>query len=955
MLSRIWLAGVIKKGSNMLNTDLESIRAEGRLVDAVVKRLRSRLHARGVLLFATLFLFGALAAQAAVPSGLDLNGDAKADVVVQDANGSARALVMNGAAVQSSTTIISAGSGWKVSQFGDLNGDGKADLILQATDGSLYMLLMNGTTVSNGAFLTSGGSWALQAVADLNGDNKSDLVLRHSDGSLYLLLMNGTTVLSGAYLTSGSAWSAEVVADLNGDGKSDIVLRHADGSLYTLLMNGTGATSGAYLTSGNAWSLAGTADFNADGKSDLVLRYLDGSLYALLMNGSAVASGAYLTTGAAWGIRGFGDLNGDGRADVFLQHLDGSHYALLLNGTAVAGGAYLTAGSRWSLETVADFNGDGKVDVLWQQPDGTLSITIMNGISQVSTGTVSAVSNQLVVPNGNGLKFSAALVDAARLLTQTTFGATRDEIVRVAGIGPQVYLNEQFAAQQTNHVNTVLADPKYPSEPWSVLMPSVWKQYFEGNDQLRQRVSYALSQIIVVSRNNNTLGDQACSIAGHIDILGRHAFGNFRDILKDVTLNPAMGLYLDMKQSSKADPVLNSVANENYARELLQLFSIGTVMLNQDGSVQFANGKAVDTYSEETVREFARALTGWTFANQDQTKPWRWLYPDVPYPSDTNAAKACTAWTAPMQPWTASYRSGDDKRTLTGGPHDAGAKTLLSYPNAVKRDLPAGQTPQKDVEDVIDNVFNHPNVGPFIGEQLIQRLVTSNPSGAYVSRVAAAFNNNGAGVRGDMKAVIRAILLDPEARLLPRNQATTYGKLREPVLRFTHLHRAFGARMLGGSYRSIYDLSGAIGQSPHNAPSVFNFYHPDYTPSGVMMQAGLYGPEFEITNSATLSSFMDFSKWAIVGGFGRNSSNPNEPNWLKPNYDYYTALSSNPAAMVDDLNLVLMGGSMSPQFRTQLVDVVTKLTDSNATNQATERFNTAFWLIMNSPEYSIQK
>ena len=261
----------------------------------------------------------------------------------------------------------------------------------------------------------------------------------------------------------------------------------------------------------------------------------------------------------------------------------------------------------------------------------------------------------------------------------------------------------------------------------------------------------------------------------------------------------------------------------------------------------------------------------------------------------------------------------------------------------------------KDIDDVIDNLFNHPNIGPFIGEQLIMRLVTSNPSAAYVTRVASAFNNNGGGVRGDMRAVIRAILLDPEARAARSAQANSYGKLREPILRFTHLHRAFDARMAGGYYSSIYDLgsSDSLGQSPLRAPSVFNYYHPDYTPSGPLAVAQLFGPEFEITNSATISGFMDFSKYGIIGGFNSSGSDPNK--WIKPNYDAYIALANDPAAMVDALSVTLLSAGISGQFRTQLIDIVTRLTDSNATTQATERFKTALWLMFSSPEYSIQK
>ena len=581
----------------------------------------------------------------------------------------------------------------------------------------------------------------------------------------------------------------------------------------------------------------------------------------------------------------------------------------------------------------------------------TARVTDSNGV----TGSSLPVSFTVAA---SPLAISAATRDAARLLDQASFGSTREEIARVASMGIDAYLNEQFGAPQTLHVDTVRNNPLYPTQPYAVMTPSIWKQYFEANDQLRQRVVSALSQILVISQQNNTLGDQACATASYLDMLGRNAFGNFRDILKQVTLSPAMGEYLDMKRSAKADAVLKSNPSENYARELMQLFSIGTVMLNIDGSVQFSNGKAIDSYSEASVQEVARALTGWFYAGQDQTKTWRWIYPDVPYPSDAaTAAKACTAWSTPMEPWRAAYRSSDNTRDITGSPHDTGAKTLLSYPGAAshKQSLPANQTPEQDLDDVIENVFNHPNVGTFISELMIQRLTTSNPSGAYVARVAGIFNDNGTGVRGDMKAVVRAILLDAEARMSVSNQAASFGKLREPILRFTQMHRAFGARTASGNYANIYDLSSSdsLSQSPLRAPSVFNFYHPDFSPTGPVSRASLVGPEFEITNSATVAGFMEFSKYAIIGGFGQYESDKNK--WLKPNYDYYVGLAGTPAAMVDALNLLLLSGSMSPQFRTQLVDAATKLTDSNALTQSSERFRLVLWLILNSPEYSIQK
>ena len=626
--------------------------------------------------------------------------------------------------------------------------------------------------------------------------------------------------------------------------------------------------------------------------------------------------------------------------------------ATALNASAsVSGGATITKVEFY--EGVTKLGEDTVAPYLlsWTPAIEGPTLLMAKAITSAGAFTTSAVVDVAVAPH--------AKADAARLLTQATFGASQTEINRVTLMTPTAYLDEQFNTAQTSHLATVSSDPTYPTAPYAAMMPSIWKQYFEAPDQLRQRIVFALSQIMVISMNNNTIGDQACGAAKYLDWLGANAFGNFRNLLKDITLSPAMGEYLDMKGSAKADTVLGTIPSENFARELMQLFSIGTVMLNIDGSVQFdaMTGKPINTYSEATAQEVARALTGWNFAGQDQTNPYAWLYPDVPYPSDAaSAAKACTAWSTPMQPWLTTYRSTDGgRRAITGGAHDTGTKTLLTYPGSTtfSQNVPAGQTPMQDIDAVVDNIFNHPNIGPFIGEQLIMRLVTSNPSGAYVTRVANIFNNNGSGVRGDMKAVIRAILLDAEARAPRSTQPTSYGKLREPILRFTHMHRAFDAKMAGGDYHSIYELSSsdALGQSPLHAPSVFNFYHPDYSPSGPLAMAQLEGPEFEITNSATISGFMDFSQYGIIGGFQRSATDPR----LLPVYDSYIALANTPAAMIDAMSVTLLSAGISAQFRTQLIDMVTKLTDSNATTQATERFKTALWLIMNSPEYSIQK
>ena len=543
--------------------------------------------------------------------------------------------------------------------------------------------------------------------------------------------------------------------------------------------------------------------------------------------------------------------------------------------------------------------------------------------------------------------------DAARFMRQATFGATRDSIDQLVAQGYSGWLNAQFAKPTVSHVATVLADPNLVPNPWAVTMPSLWKQMFEGDDQLRQRVAFALSQIMVVSLNNNAVLDAPCGAAGFLDILNRNAFGNFRTLLRDVTLNPVMGEYLSMKESAKSDPVLQTQPDENYAREVMQLFSIGTVMLNVDGTVKLdGSGQPIPTYNEDTVKGFALALSGWTYAGQDQTKPWRWLYPDIWDADDViRTNKACPAWTSPMEPWTTTYRSADDTRNLAGPAHDTGAKQLLVYAGAPFSTLPPGQAPMTDLDNVIDNIFNHPNVGPFIARRLIQRLVTSNPSPQYIKRVALKFNDNGSGVRGDLKAVVTAILLDNDARNLAVAGGMSYGKLTEPVIRFVQMHRAFNAQR-ANHYYDMWDFGAptALNQSPLHAPSVFNFFHSDFTPAGPLQSTGLYGPEFEITNASSVAGFSDFSKWGIINGFDHyDDANPGHK--ILPDYSYYLGLAGTPQALIDELDIVLCAGGMSPTVKAAVVTSVGKVPAASPL----ERLNMALWLIINSPDYSVQK
>lgn len=548
---------------------------------------------------------------------------------------------------------------------------------------------------------------------------------------------------------------------------------------------------------------------------------------------------------------------------------------------------------------------------------------------------------------------------AARFLRQTTFGYTRDDIVALMNQSPQAWIEAQFALPATSHLATVQADPERINRPWDVVMPSIWKQYFEGQDQFRQRVAYALSQIFVISLVNNAINDAPCGAAAYLDILNTQAFGNVRTLLRDVTLNAAMGEYLSMRESAKGDPVLQTQPDENYAREIMQLFSIGLWMLNLDGTRKLdGNGNPIPTYAEETVREFARVLSGWTFSNQDQQNPNRWLNPDL-WDSDPTirAAKSCAAWGAPMAPWIEVYKSVDNTRYISGPAHDTGPKTLLTYPNAPHTQIPAhvwGQSLDEYVrgslEKAIDNIFYHPNVGPFLSRQLIQRLVTSNPSPEYIARVSQKFNDNGQGVRGDMRAILRAILLDQEARNSSIAQRRGYGKLTEPVIRFVQMHRAFRAIRPNG-YRGLYDFSSPtnLNQNPLRSPSVFNFYHPDFVPTGPLSQNGLFGPEFEITDASSIAGYANFSKYAMIDGFDHSSSTPG--NRMIPDYSFYLGLTNDPALLIEELDLLLCAGGMTREYKSQLAESIGKIPPTSGS----DRLHVALWMIINSPDYLVQK
>jgi uncharacterized protein (DUF1800 family) len=532
---------------------------------------------------------------------------------------------------------------------------------------------------------------------------------------------------------------------------------------------------------------------------------------------------------------------------------------------------------------------------------------------QLATGTV-ASSTAAVSQN-----------DAARFLTQATFGPTPYEIGRVSSLGPRAWMTAEFSKNQS------LAKPYF--DTWSAqnggrkpsdvqLYEIFWRNAVMGDDHLRQRVTYALSQIFVVSMQDSDVSGYPRGVGSYYDTLGKYAFGNFRDLLEAVTLHPMMGIYLSHMRNQKEDA--NRLPDENFAREVMQLFTIGLYQLNQDGTLKLSNGAPIETYTHADVQGLAKVFTGWA-----------WYGPDTTTHRFNNGTADPNRDVLPMRNY-AQFHSTSNKAFLGISTNGGGAA---------------------DLKVALDKLFNHSNVGPFIGRQLIQRLVTSNPSPAYVSRVAAAFNNNGSGVRGDMKAVLLAVLLDTEARTLAVDADS--GKLREPILRLANWMRAFNARSTSGRFLmwSLEDPLTGLAQQPMRSPSVFNFYRPGYTPPNTSIAAaGKLAPEMQITGEPSVIGYLNLIQAAVQSGVGDNHD-------ILPNYSAEIDMAATPDRLLDRVNLLLLSGRMSATLRGQIKTVLNSIAIPTASNGYSaaglaarkNRVYAAIFLTMASPEYIVQQ
>jgi uncharacterized protein (DUF1800 family) len=539
--------------------------------------------------------------------------------------------------------------------------------------------------------------------------------------------------------------------------------------------------------------------------------------------------------------------------------------------------------------------------------------------------------------------------EVVRFLTQATFGPTEADIEplrnstfdawitqQIAAPLPvqthQQYLEERLeAARQTNPQAQIGANQFYYS--W-------WKQAATERGQLRQRMAFAYSQIFVVSLLDGGISGSNDAMRGsgaYYDMLTRNAFSSYRTLLEDVTLSPVMGRYLTYLANQREDAAGTRTPDENYAREVMQLMSIGLYELNIDGTIRTdANGNRIPAYTARDISELAKVFTGLS-----------WWHPTPTNSTFFGGSRQADAFVRPMI-FYPQY-------------HSLGSKTFLGV-TIPARTVATQETMREDLRTALDTIANHPNVGPFMATRLIQQFVTSNPSPAYVERVARVFNNNGQGARGDMGAVIRAVLTDPEARTMANAESPAFGKLREPVIRMTNWMRAFGATSASGNWLITSTSNNqSLGQSPLASPSVFNFWRPGFVPPSTTQlgSRSLRAPEMQIVDEVSVAGYVNTMQGAIANGIGVSTGGVPD---VRASYAAELAVADDGAALVERMNRLLFYGQMPAVTRTRILEAVNSIAIPGATATQTQidaarrsRVNTAVLLSMASPDYLVQR
>ena len=577
-----------------------------------------------------------------------------------------------------------------------------------------------------------------------------------------------------------------------------------------------------------------------------------------------------------------------------------------------------------------------------QNPDQIIGMSENIDNVTIETSSQGATTQGINTLTQDG--FKPNLNAASRFLAQASLGYSYEDIENVANMGIEDWIDDQIAMPKSFDLldkvieyhdfrRNALGDPETGSSIrfWDYAW---WQYHVTSSDYLRQRIAFALSELLVISRFSN-FNNEPYAFADYYDIFMNHAFGNYRDILDDVTFHAAMARYLTYMNNPKSDTIEMIFPDENYAREVMQLFTIGLYELNNDGTEKVDTaGELIPTYDNIDIAEFSKIFTGLTWG--DRTTFGKF------YPHDD------TSYVVPLQMFN-EY-------------HEPGVKNLLNGFQVPDRNPVDGLA---DIDDALDNLFNHPNTGPFVCRFLIQRLVTSNPSPAYVDRVASVFNDDGTGTRGNLGAVVKAILLDPIAKSCDSAIDTTFGMLREPFVRYYQLNRAFDINTMSGNHRNdMYYVQLFVEQKPNTSPSVFNFFQYDYQPIGSIEQNNLFAPEFQITNSQTITGWINgLYRWVINGNPADeydlysgepDSSYEDEIGSLDLSDEELLADDEHLHMLVDRLNLILAQGRLSSYTEQIIIDAIKEFSQEDAEDLEL-RTRLAIYLVMSSPEYLINR
>ena len=555
----------------------------------------------------------------------------------------------------------------------------------------------------------------------------------------------------------------------------------------------------------------------------------------------------------------------------------------------------------------------------------------------------------------------------SRFLTMATFGPTTSDVNQLTGTNASDWIQAEFAKPRSPFLSTVInyynlgeTRPMMLADGFDqgATTFTFWRNVVNGSDQLRQRMAFALSQILVISNGSGGLNGIFPHTGGYYqDLLIEHAFGNYRDLLEAVTYSPAMGEYLTYIGNEKADPATGRVPDENYAREILQLFTIGLVQLNADGTpVLDDQGEPIELYDNDDITELAKVFTGLN-------------NPVLEYSSGRDLARGRNRIVEALQ----------QPLLMNNATHSQASKTFLGTT------IPANTSGEETIDLALDAIMSHPNVGPFIGKQLIQRFTTSNPDKDYVKRVAQAFDRGtynlpdgtrvGEGRKGDLKATIAAVLFDPDAVMTQALQDVKFGKLREPLLRLTHFMRAFDTDMQTPEYvRALFDTASisSLGQHPYRSPSVFNFYRPGYVAPGSLSAAqGLVAPELQISNASSTPGYMNLLSYGafqqqrerfndmrtVFSAFRAPFDETRAKATFIPDYTRLLPLADDSKALVDTLNRLLVYGSMNDSTRNEIINTLDTFPRSGLDTQAgrEDLIGYAVLMVMSSPDYLVQR